>query len=301
MATNKNILARPGEHGHNGQPNLRLWTATMLSSVDQNLFLFVPANRPERFAKAATSGADAVIIDLEDAVAPPLKDEARDAMGATFREPLAVPSYLRVNGAGTRWHDDDISTAAALPIDGIVLPKAESAEDIERLRARLPQGMPVLAIIESARGLAAVDPIAVASDRLIFGSVDFAVDLGVAHSREALQFARGRIALAARLAQKHAAVDGVTLSISDSTAVEDDARYGAAMGFSGKLLIHPAQVGPARVGLMPPAAEIAWARRVVESAGDGTARALDGIMIDAPVLARAQQIIRSQQRLSNGR
>lgn len=265
------------------------------------LFLFVPADRPERFAKAAASGTEAVIIDLEDAVPAHAKDSARDGLGPALRDAaITAPVFIRINGTETSWHGGDVITAATLPIDGVVLPKAESAAGIANLRKRLPENMHVIAIVESAKGLAAVDEIATAADRLAFGSIDFAADLGCAHEREALLFARSRIVLAARLAKTPAPIDGVTLSINETTVIEDDARYGASLGFGGKLLIHPRQIEPARKGFAPGTDELAWALRIVESVEDGAARAVDGAMVDMPVLLRARQIVRAHQRFSNG-
>ncbi|SFU19555.1 CoA ester lyase [Mesorhizobium sp. YR577] len=268
--------------------------------ADLVLFLFVPADRPERFAKAAGAGADAIIVDLEDAVSPSAKADARSGLTVALGDAgTACPVFIRINGSGTSWHDDDVTMAACLPIHGVVLPKAESVRDIEAVRARLPAGMPVLAIIESAKGLVHADAIAAAADRLAFGSIDFAADLGCAHSREALLLARSRIVLASRIAGRPAPVDGVTLSIKDGSIAENEARYGASLGFAGKLLIHPAQITPARAGQAPAAEDVAWALRIAASIEDG-ARAVDGAMVDAPVLARARQIIHSYKRHSNG-
>ncbi|PWE54974.1 CoA ester lyase [Metarhizobium album] len=275
---------------------------TMLPGfADHALFLFVPADRPERFAKAVASGADAVIIDLEDAVPAHAKAGARDGLGLALGDTdRASPIFVRVNGAETAWHDGDVAVIAALPIDGVILPKAEAAADIAALRKRLPEPMPIIAIVESARGLSAVDEIAVAADRLAFGSIDFAADLGCAHNREALLFARSRIVLAARLAKAPTPIDGVTLAIGETTLIEDDMRYGASLGFGGKLLIHPRQIEPARKGLAPGAEDLAWALRIVASVEDGAARAVDGAMVDLPVLTRARQVVRAHQRFSNG-
>jgi citrate lyase subunit beta/citryl-CoA lyase len=267
-------------------------------SIDSlSLFLFVPADRPERFGRAASAGADAVIVDLEDAVATGRKVAAREGLP----EALAglprdlVPILVRINAIGTEWHDDDLDVLSNLKITGIVLPKAESAAGIDMVRRRIA-GLSILAIVESARGLAMADDIAAAADRLAFGSIDFAADLGCAHNREALLLARSRIVLAARLAGKPSPVDGVTPAIRDVDEIEADTRYGASLGFCGKLLIHPAQVAPARAGMAPTEQDIEWAMKIVASAQDGAARAVDGAMVDAPVLARARQILGARNR-----
>lgn len=265
-----------------------------------SLFLFVPADRPDRFAKAAAAEADAVIVDLEDAVAPAAKDGARAGLAAALAGlAQTVPVFIRINGIATPWHAADVALAATLPVAGIVLPKAETARDVQTLKSSLPDKA-LIALVETAAGLSAAEEIAGACDRIAFGSVDFAADLGCAHVRDALLLARSRLVMAARLAGAAQPIDGVTLSIKDESTIEDDARYAAALGFGGKLLIHPAQVAPARRGLSPSADDVAWAERIVAGSADGAARAVDGIMVDAPVLARARHILRSRDRLSNG-
>lgn len=267
---------------------------------DCSLFLFVPADRPERIPKAVAAGADAVIIDLEDAVAPHNKPSARRGLADALAGLEAiVPIFVRINAIGTAWHAEDTAMVSALDIAGVVLPKAESAADIRSVRSGLGVQMQVIALVETARGLGAADEIAAHADRIAFGSVDFATDLGCAHVRDALLLARSRLVLAARLAERPAPIDGVTLSIKDEAKIEDDARYGAALGLRGKLLIHPNQITPARRGIAPTAQEVDWASRVVDGVADGAARAVDGAMVDAPVLARAQQILRSRDRLLN--
>ena len=273
----------------------------MPSFLDCSLFLFVPADRPDRFAKAAGAGADAVIIDLEDAVAPAAKVAAAQGLAKTLEDLQApVPVFIRVNAVGTPWHQQDMAIVAGLRVQGIVLPKAEAAADLDRARAQIGPATSLVALVESAKGLAFAAEIATHADRIAFGSVDFAADLGCAHSRDALLLARSQLVLAARLAGKPAPIDGVTLSISDAADVEADARYGSALGFAGKLLIHPAQIAAARRGLSPSAEDVAWATRIVESVADGAAKAVDGAMVDAPVLARARQFLNSRDRLLNG-
>ncbi|MDE2326522.1 MAG: CoA ester lyase [Rhodospirillales bacterium] len=253
--------------------------------------LFVPADRPERFARAAASGADSIIIDLEDAVAPAAKSAARAALAAPGALPGGIEIFLRVNAAGTPWHAEDLACAARLPLAGIVLPKAEAPERIAAV-SQAAGGPPVIALIETARGLAEARRLAAAGvARLAFGSIDFCADLGAAHTREALLHARAELVLAARLAALPPPIDGVTTAIDDEAAIEDDARHAASLGFGGKLCIHPRQIAPARQGFRPSAAELAWAQRILAAGPDG-AEAVDGAMVDAPVRARARQIAR---------
>ena len=250
--------------------------------------LFVPGNRPERFAKAAASGADAVIIDLEDAVAPEEKERARQEAASASLPGMTV--LVRINASGTPWHAEDLAALAGASIQGIILPKAEDPATLATLRALLPDGAVVVALIESALGLAGARTLARAAGRLAFGSMDFAADLGCAHTREALLMARQELVLASRLAGLPAPIDGVTAAIGDDALTEADGRHAAGLGFGGKLLIHPRQVAPALRGFAPDADEVAWARRVLGAGGDGAVK-VDGMMIDAPVRVRAERIL----------
>ena len=251
--------------------------------------LFVPGHRPDRFAKAAAAGADAVIIDLEDAVPPEEKAAARAHAVAAV---LEGPVFIRINPVGTPWHGDDLRAleAAAHRPAGIILPKAESTVSLEAVRHMLG-AVPIIALVESARGLAAARELAAdGASALAFGSMDFAADLGCAHTRQALLAARCELVLASRLAGLPAPIDGVTAEVQDEALAEDDARHAVELGFGGKLLVHPRQIAPARRGFAPPAAEVEWARKVM-AAGGGGAVAVDGMMIDAPVRHRAERIL----------
>ena len=248
--------------------------------------LFEPANRPDRFVKAAASGADAVILDLEDAVPADAKEGARQAI---HRVALAKPVIVRINGVGTPWHELDCAALTGLKVAAIMLPKTERAADLARVAAIAP----VIGLIETARGLAEARAIARSGlvARLAFGSVDYAVDVGCEHCREALACARAEIVLASRLGGLPSPLDGVTTDIDSVKAVRNDARAARRVGFGGKLLIHPSQVSAVLEQFRPDAAAIAWARRVVAS-GEGAVR-LDGAMVDAPVRARARAILTS--------
>lgn len=254
--------------------------------------LFVPATRPDRFMKGLSSGADAIIIDLEDAVGHGEKVGARDALAAAV--PAGGTVLLRINGSGTPWHEDDLAAARALPLAGIVLPKAESREEVERVTARLDAGVSIIPLIESAQGLAAARSIAMAPcvARLAFGSIDFAADLGCAHTREALLAARSELVLAARLAGGHGPMDGVTTRVDDPALARDDAAHAVALGFAGKLCIHPGQIAPVMTGFAPTAEEVSWAGRILAVLDEGgSVAAVDGAMVDAPVRLRAERIL----------
>lgn len=248
--------------------------------------LFVPANRPERFEKAAQSGADAIILDLEDAVSGDAKVGARFSIRSDFTD---LPVLVRVNGEGTPWHDDDLAAVLKQTFAGLILPKAELTGRLTTIAAESP--IPVLALIETAVGLSQARGIAALPglERLIFGSIDFCADMGCAHTREALLAARSELVLASRLACIAGPVDGVTISIDKSEEIEADARYAVELGFGGKLAIHPGQIDAIKSGLKPQLHEIRWAEKVLAS-GDGAA-SVDGFMVDEPVRIRARAIL----------
>lgn len=246
--------------------------------------LFVPANRPERFAKAATSGADAVILDLEDAVAPEAKEVARASLTADFTD---LPVIVRINAAGTQWYEDDLAAVGKLPVAAIMLPKSERVEDL----ARVARVLPVIALVESVRGIASARALAASGHtaRLAFGSIDYASELGAHHQREPLLAARSELVFASRLGHCAAPFDGVTTDVDSAEAARSDAEHANKIGFGGKLAIHPRQIEPIKAGFRPSEKEIAWARAVL-AAGDGAVR-VDGQMIDAPVRMLADAIL----------
>jgi citrate lyase subunit beta/citryl-CoA lyase len=252
--------------------------------------LFVPASRPDRFAKAAASGTDAVILDLEDAVAADAKDSARAALDAGFTD---LPVIVRINARGTPWHDADIAAVARLPVSGVILPKAEDRAVCRTVA--MATGKPIIALIESGRGLANARGIAAANgvERLAFGSIDFCADLGCDHLREVLLPARSELVLASRLAGIAAPIDGVTVQLEDLTISRDDAAHARALGMTGKLCIHPRQVEVVRRAFAPTEGEIDWAQRVLAS-GDG-AVSVEGAMVDEPVRIRARAILAQMQ------
>ncbi|CAG2362070.1 MULTISPECIES: HpcH/HpaI aldolase/citrate lyase family protein [Burkholderia cepacia complex] len=258
-------------------------------------FLFVPGNRPERFAKAVAAGADAVIVDLEDAVADAEKATARAHVADAARTFLASPVrvLLRINGAGTPWFDDDLSLAASEGIDGVVLPKAENTAALAAVAAATAK--PAWPIIESATGVWNAREVArmPGVERLIFGSVDFELDLDCDGSWDALLHARSCIVLASRVAGIQSPVDGVTVAIDDEQQLAMDSSKARSLGFGGKLCIHPRQVAAVNAAFSPSADEIAKARRIVDAyeRAAGGAVSVDGRMVDLPVLLKARRIV----------
>jgi citrate lyase subunit beta/citryl-CoA lyase len=257
-------------------------------------YLFVPGDRPERLDKACAAGAGQVIVDLEDAVAPGAKDAARDAVASWLR--AERPVALRINGAGTPWFERDLALAERPGVAAVMLPKAERADELARVAAAVPQAA-LLPLIESARGFAALNDIARAPrvQRLVFGSIDFQLDLGIAGDDDELLHFRSGIVLASRLANLQPPVDGVCTSIDDEPALRAASLRAQRLGFGAKLCIHPRQVAVVEAAFAPSAQELAWARRVLEAAhaAGGAAVAVDGLMVDKPVLLRAQRLLRS--------
>ncbi|MDM0026518.1 HpcH/HpaI aldolase/citrate lyase family protein [Variovorax saccharolyticus] len=260
-------------------------------------YLFVPGTRPERFAKALASGADRVVLDLEDAVAPEDKATARNAVAAWLQQ--ATPAerariVIRINDAGSPWYAADLAAVREAPGASVLLPKAESAAQIAQTRAVLPDAA-VLALIESARGVADVDRIAAAGvQRLVFGTLDFALDLDIDIVTDAsgLAYAASRIAITSRLAGLAPPVAGVTPQLDDEARLLADLADARKLGFGAKLCIHPRQVQPIHAALHPGVEALEWARRVLvaDKASPGAAR-LDGRMVDRPVVLQAQRTL----------
>jgi citrate lyase subunit beta/citryl-CoA lyase len=264
-------------------------------------FLFVPGNRPERFAKALASGADAVIIDLEDAVPLDAKDTARSALlsaWADFDADQRARLLVRVNPVSTPWHEADLAAVASLSgLGALMLPKAENPQQLEH--AFTACGVPVLPLIESAEGVGQMDAIARVSGvlRLGLGHIDLQADLGLRCGPDEAEIAPIRLAMvvASRRAGLPAPVDGVTTATTDAQVLAQDAQRSRRFGFGAKLCIHPAQVAGVHQALAPTEAECAWAERVLaaEAQARGGAFSVDGKMVDPPVLLLARQILRT--------
>ncbi len=253
-------------------------------------YLFVPGNRPERFAKALASGADAVIVDLEDAVPPDRKDAAR----AHVAQWLAAgrPVVLRINAADTPWFRDDLALCGRPGVAAVMLAKAERVEDASAVGAIAP----LVPLIESAAGFGQLHAIAAAPgvQRLAFGAIDFQLDLAMRATFDDLLFFRSQLVLASRLANLQAPIGSPSTAIDRPDEVGDEAQRARRLGFGAKLCIHPAQVAGVNAAFSPDAAEIAWAQRVLQADAQagGAAFALDGKMVDKPVLLRAAAIVR---------
>jgi citrate lyase beta subunit len=275
------------------------------------VLLFTPGNRPERFAKAAATGADALILDLEDAVAAQSKDDARATVVEHFRGSFhagLAPHQLkglRVNNihtpAGVR--DLDALVSSGVAPDFIMLPKAESAFEVRLYVRHLGDkqaGTAFLCLIESARGLEAAMEIANADRRvraLAFGGVDLAADLRAELAWEPLLYGRSRLVQAAASAGL-GLVDVPHLALDDEASLAADCARVKALGFTGKLAIHPKQVAPILAAFTPTAAEVDRAGRMVaalEKAG-GNAVEFEGKMLEGPIVKAAQRVLALAER-----
>ncbi len=263
-------------------------------------YLFVPGDRPERFGKALASGADAVVLDLEDAVLPDAKAAARVAIASFLStSPALSRVVVRINAEATPWFDEDLDLLSRHPGAALMLPKAERTQTLATVQSRCP-GAAVLALVESAVGVLAAEALAAAPgvQRLVFGTLDYALDMaleGELATTVGLDFAASRLALASRAAGLVSPVAGVTPAIDDEALLRAELARARAHGFGAKLCIHPKQVAVVHAALAPSAEELLWAQRVLQAvagAKDGQAGALqlDGRMVDKPVIERARRI-----------
>ena len=267
--------------------------------------LFVPGTTPERFAKAAASGADGIIIDLEDAVPEAEKDAARIAAIAFLQTSPSDSSTrcLRINSPHSAHGLRDLLallTAARLP-DALLIPKTESADDLTLISDVLgprAETVPLLALIETARALSVADQIA-AHPRvtaLLLGGADLAADLGTTMAWEPLLFARSRVVQAAATAGIPA-LDVPHLDLGDEAGLVTETAASQRLGFTGKLAIHPRQVAAINTAFTPTADTVAHAKRIVAAFRDaaGGVCVVDGRMVDTPIVRAAERILARQQ------
>jgi citrate lyase subunit beta / citryl-CoA lyase len=257
--------------------------------------LFMPGSNPRALEKARSLPADGLIIDLEDAVAAEAKEEAWAIVAAA----LAAGGYggrelvLRVNPLDTPWGHADLAAAATLPIDAVLLPKVENAERV-RLSASLldalgaPERLDMWCMIETPLGILEAREIAAASPRLavlVLGTSDLTKDLHAVATRDRLPLitALGLAMLAAR-AHGLAILDGVHLDLSDEEGFALVCRQGRELGFDGKTLIHPNQIGPANAAFAPSAAEIEWSRRIIAAHAAAAAAGKGVVLVDGKLI-----------------
>lgn len=259
--------------------------------------LFVPGANPRALAKANRLSADVLILDLEDAVVPEARDEARIRVcELVSSRPFGRREVVvRVNGLTTPWGAADLAEVAAAGPDAILLPKVDSPGELDRARANLPSTLPLWAMIETPRAILDVDAIAAAADLLVVGTNDLSAELRLRPSpdRSALVPALARVVWAAR-AWGRGVLDGVYNRLDDLEGLRTECRQGAALGFDGKTLIHPAQLAPCNEVFAPGDDEIARARAIIEAFEDPAnssrgAIAVDGAMVERLHLAAARR------------
>jgi citrate lyase subunit beta / citryl-CoA lyase len=232
-------------------------------------YLFVPGDRPERFAKAFASSADRVILDLEDAVQPSAKHTARETVERWLRDvghSDRLRAVVRINGADTTWYAEDVAALGALPATvDVMLPKSESEDVIAAVHAATRASLVLL--VETVAGLLNVRRMAACGGvaRIAFGSVDFCSDAGIEGEHEELDFVRSQLVLESRFAALPAPIDGVTVALDDDERIRRDVARSRRFGFGAKLCIHPKQVPAVNVGFEPTTAEREWAQRVLSA------------------------------------
>lgn len=265
--------------------------------------LFVPGDSERKIVKAFQSRAGTVILDLEDGVAPDQKKHARtivaDALQDRELQTRGQRILLRCNAVQTAEFQDDLCLLQAMPSHGVLLAKCESADEVQYVAEQLPKGE-IVALIESALGVHQFETIAAAHPRLrqaAFGSVDFALDLGVDWTPEGIErtYSMGKIAVTSRALRLQAPIDAVFPRLDSQVAFEKEARMGRALGFESKMVIHPTQIKWLANLYRLPLEEAAWCQRVVEAyesslitSGAGALQ-LDGTLIDLPVYQRAKR------------
>lgn len=264
--------------------------------------LFAPGSDERKLRRALQTGADAVIADLEDAVAPARKDEARALVARVFGdEGSAAATMVRVNGTDSPHFERDLELVQKLPLQAIVLPKA-TPESVDALG---PDGPPVIAIVETAQGLRLAYETASHPrvEALVLGAVDLGLELGLESRPDGQEvlFARSKLVMDSAAAGIRGPFDIVHVDVRDEEGLEAESRLARSLGFRGKVCIHPAQVDIVNAVFAPGEDELARARRIVESYTQGIAEgrgavALDGEMIDLPVFERARLLIADNKR-----
>jgi citrate lyase beta subunit len=263
--------------------------------------LFVPGDRPDRFAKAEAAGADGVAFDLEDAVAPAKKAGARAAVLAHLAgaSGAACARVVRINPVATVLGLADLHALqeSGAPFDALMLPKVEDPAELRLVWSWLAEGRPTLrliALIETAKAIELAPAIAAGSalGALAFGGADLAADLGAALAWDSLAYQRGRLVTAAAAAGI-AALDVPHLDIADRDALARECESARRMGFTGKIAIHPSQAAPINAAFTPTPDETERARRIVAAsrAAQGGVATVDGRMIDAPVVRAAERVL----------
>jgi citrate lyase subunit beta/citryl-CoA lyase len=283
-------------------------------------FLFAPGNNPRRVEKALTLDADATILDMEDACPTAEKVATRSTVVAAYQKPHHGLGYVRVNAMTTEFGYGDVVAVVHPAIDGIIVPKVETVDEIktvdwlvtqlERERGMTTGTFDIIPIIETGKGLANVSAIASAGTRvrrLAFGAGDFTLDMDITWSREEGELLpyRSVVVLASRAAGLEPPLDTVWVDLRDPDGFRQSTLTAKRVGFQGKMCIHPGQVPVVNEIFAPSAAEVEWSRRVVdafreaERAGSASIQ-LDGKFIDYPIVYRAERVLAMHARINKG-
>jgi len=297
---------------------MRQFGPSVMTAVHRS-YLFAPGNHARRVEKALSLGADAVILDLEDAVAISEKAAARPLVVAALRRPRLARAYVRVNAPATSFCHADIAAVIGPGLDGIMIPKIETPAElfaidwligqIERERG-LPLGaIDLLPIIETGKGVANVGAIAATGTRarrLSFGAGDFTLDMGIAWTRDEAELAHARasIALASRAAGLEPPLDSVWADLEDAAGFRASCERVKAMGYQGKMCIHPDQIGAVNEVFAPSPAETAWSERVIAAFKTAERQGLasiqlDGQFIDYPIMQHAERMLAARDRITS--
>ncbi|MEM8708445.1 MAG: CoA ester lyase [Actinomycetota bacterium] len=265
--------------------------------------LFAPAVRPDLLRKMPRTGADAIVIDLEDATPPDAKGTGRAEMRSAVAELTGqIPILVRINDDTTPWHEDDLDSLPTDGLAGVVVPKIETVAGLDALDANLRArslDLPVIGGVETALGVADARPLLAhpTISAAYFGAEDFIADMGGVRtaSNDEVAYARAQVALAGRLAEV-TVIDQIVADFTDDERCRRECLDARAMGYGGKLCIHPAQVAIANEAFLPSAEEIDRARRLLAAYEDGKARgvasvAFEGQMVDEPVAVQARRIL----------
>ena len=257
--------------------------------------LYMPGSNPRALEKGRSLPADALILDLEDAVAPDAKASGRETIVAALKEKSAYGRrelIVRVNGLDTPWGHDDLASLARAGADAILLPKVESADMVRRAatvlaNAGAPDDLPVWCMMETPRGILHAEEIAdhPRVQGFVMGTSDLTKDLGALHTamRLPMLVSLGTCLLAARAAGI-AIVDGVYLDLADEEGFAASCRQGRELGFDGKTLIHPKQIEPANAAFGPSEAEIAWSRKIIAAFEEAQGQGKGVVVVDGKLI-----------------
>jgi citrate lyase subunit beta/citryl-CoA lyase len=255
--------------------------------------LFVPGHRADRFSKAEQSPADIVVLDLEDAVGADRKNQARENIRAWLS--AGHDAVVRINGIGTPWYEDDVQMLAG--VDCVVMvPKVPNRSHVVDVASRLSARSQIMPLLETAAGILNSGEICSgpAVTRAVFGNADLARELGIdLADRIALTPARASVVLASAARGLPSPVDGVTTAVMDDSALADDAEHAVALGFGGKLCLHPRQIERVNLAFSPSTEDLQWAKEVVNAAEEhrGSVTRVRGQVVGTPIIEQARRLL----------